>query len=1702
MDQFLLQQAIKLNNQRKRRMWWKRFVRVVAMVVVFCTTYALILPAITLHTETVCGMEEHRHTELCYGPNLSCLSELSPANTVHTHDTLCYGTDGEIRCTLQERVVHEHEESCYNRLEEKTCLLEETDGHTHEDACYEVSEVPICGLEELPAHTHEDTCYGSEVLTCQLAITAGHTHEETCYELQQILTCTQQVCEPHIHSDGCFEVETVFICGREESAPHSHTGACYQTVENQICAAEESEGHSHTDACYQKEERLVCTKTETDGHTHNESCKEQKKNWICTLAETEGHAHLETCYTEKKVAVCGQEEHDAHEHGSSCYQRPLTCQLQETEGHTHSEICNIKSICTLAEISAHSHDKTCVAVKEELLCKIPEVILHAHDRTCRNESGELICDMQEFALHKHTETCVKQEIICGLEEHAHEEACYPVEETAPTETGFICGYGRHTHREDCYGEDGILICSVPEHTHSAACVVENYDPQADDESESDWYATVASVPLTGNWPTDVLTIAESQLGYRESVRNVVLQEDGTLKGYSRYGDWYGIPHGDWCAMYVAFCMHYAGVKHYPVDAACQKWIQKLEERGFYRNAESYEPKPGDIIFFDGNKDGISDHVGLVTSKESSDENAAGKIHTIEGNSGDRVQQCSYDADDPVIIGYGVMASGEHITMSVRSDDYTVTVNFGASAQIPADAQLDVREIHQGTAEYQNYYEQSLQALHSSEDPESVQGISFARFFDISFVVGERKIEPYAPVSIAITYDEAVEIAQNDTGLAIHFADEGIEILDAITNAEASDVEQTADTFVFIQDSFSVTGTVVTGYSVPRAANDFDLSNAQRLTDVISSIKVMNGLGVETKVFANGDAFTIVMEGTIQSYQFSGSNPKTFYFNLSDTMKLASYACSSGVSSAFIDGSSNTFLMAVDPVVGSNGFQPVPFRVELHGQAINQTGGVSYVTIRWDQYQVYSSKQVFTYSGTDGIVVTAQIMGGSFSPSRYQLMLEQVDETNYLGNIRNFVANQYSRRDLVDAAVYKVWLQNISNPNEKQQLASPYVLVMEYSDGQVAVPSGGQGIVINMNNGSPNKPTGYAVETYGEYVSKASISDPYSALSQFAVASLTGITEGTTGSGYSLQFNDQTDAFIRDPAYAGYYNENSPIGTAGSFHIVAFDTANLDTHTNGNVLAKNLNANSNFGTNNYDHELTYIQNYLVVNSNSASKAEHVLVIGSENELGLYDNNNKYTVNGNPIDRPKNIVQDRNTASAPFINLNRVRAEIRQIAANLVGYSDMNLDVIIMDQKNVISLTDPDAVGILNVKPTDTRIFGKDYLQMSGFRSGHEGSIVINVDCTGVSQIDMPKALVVVDGQEQGTNEVVEFSNGKVLWNFINAEGVTINTHLMTGMVIAPGATVNVMQNLNGTVVADVVNIKAESHRTDFTGKIVPQTQTETHSVTIQKIREGYVGTTLANAHFDLYIWDGNGWSKVNTQSLVTNSNGLFLMERLKLNTAYKLVETVAPAGYVLMEEPCYFWVRENSGTTSPTLKPEGFTGMDVASGGILNITNEMDEQVQTTSIELQKIWDTEEIINTDRVTVSVYQLIWHEDAQIEKHLYKTVVLAKTLNWSTELSNLPLNGMIDDGRQVHYTYSVEEVRVPGFVAEYSIDNRLGVSAGTVTITNRSEADEEPGYVLPETGGSGTQYHILCGALLTVLALAYLHLLPYRRRRGDSY
>ena len=134
---------------------------------------------------------------------------------------------------------------------------------------------------------------------------------------------------------------------------------------------------------------------------------------------------------------------------------------------------------------------------------------------------------------------------------------------------------------------------------------------------------------------DVLVaIAQSQLG----------NEGGEI-----YWRWYGFEdHVDWCAIFVSWCGDQAGMlkeDSLPKYAVCDEGI-----RWFIRNGKWYnrkiEPKPGMIIFFDWDNDGVSEHTGIVEKYED------GLIYTIEGNSHDVCRRKWYAAGDKCIMGYG------------------------------------------------------------------------------------------------------------------------------------------------------------------------------------------------------------------------------------------------------------------------------------------------------------------------------------------------------------------------------------------------------------------------------------------------------------------------------------------------------------------------------------------------------------------------------------------------------------------------------------------------------------------------------------------------------------------------------------------------------------------------------------------------------------------------------------------------------------------------------------------------------------------------------------------------------------------------------------------------------------------------------------------------------------------------------------------
>ena len=100
----------------------------------------------------------------------------------------------------------------------------------------------------------------------------------------------------------------------------------------------------------------------------------------------------------------------------------------------------------------------------------------------------------------------------------------------------------------------------------------------------------------------------------------------------------------WCAIYVSAVYWKAVGESRFAEMACDAMIQKFQNLGLY--SVSGKPNVGDVIFYDWDSNGTSDHVGIVT------EVADGAYIVIEGNKSDAVGYRTIYPNYPYIKGFG------------------------------------------------------------------------------------------------------------------------------------------------------------------------------------------------------------------------------------------------------------------------------------------------------------------------------------------------------------------------------------------------------------------------------------------------------------------------------------------------------------------------------------------------------------------------------------------------------------------------------------------------------------------------------------------------------------------------------------------------------------------------------------------------------------------------------------------------------------------------------------------------------------------------------------------------------------------------------------------------------------------------------------------------------------------------------------------
>lgn len=265
MKNAVLREAEKYTRARQRRKRWHTVVTCLAAVVVFCTTYALILPAVTLE-ENPCSIPEHIHSDDCY-TQISTTTKKVPVCSaeslnIHEHTQDCFDENGKVICGQADFVIHQHDSSCYDESGNLWCTLPEIKSHIHDSSCYD-------SKQELSSDISAD-----ELLT------------DTSADVEPTLICDKEEICFHEHSNSCFDQDGNLICGKMQVLEHQHTDACFETVEEPVdtesltCTLPEDENHTHGPRCYGTWE-LTCGVEE---HTHSETCRNRAET---ELAEEE-----------------------------------------------------------------------------------------------------------------------------------------------------------------------------------------------------------------------------------------------------------------------------------------------------------------------------------------------------------------------------------------------------------------------------------------------------------------------------------------------------------------------------------------------------------------------------------------------------------------------------------------------------------------------------------------------------------------------------------------------------------------------------------------------------------------------------------------------------------------------------------------------------------------------------------------------------------------------------------------------------------------------------------------------------------------------------------------------------------------------------------------------------------------------------------------------------------------------------------------------------------------------------------------------------------------------------------------------------------------------------------------------------------------------------------------------------------------------
>ena len=851
----LLRKIKQLLKDRKIRKIWYRGVSTIGAVVVFVTTYALVLPAITMESEASCGIPAHQHSSECYEERLICGKEESDG---HHHTDDCYTTTKELICELPE---HKHDESCYDKEGNLTCKLSE---HTHKEGCYE---------------DHKE-------LTCTLQESDGHHHDSSCYE--QVLTCGR---EAHIHSTECYKEESLAVA--------ASTSATASTAATAVTASAGEEAvNDSTDAVN------TTSASDSDGTTFEET----ELSSAASHQDENGSGDLSDAATDQDpdenaepgefAGISAPAGTDINIGSDNKAEDKTTENADKAEPADNAEITDAATTATTGvlpepveqEELSDGYVPTLDPINmEQVLDKHTGFYYYHADETTDSIDGkapETLESSADITAWKKVNDDTKLAPTDLIKAYF----AYTIPAGRLNETNQVARYRlpSNIHLTD----DQIIAINQAVNGVAAAYVDQDTLQVADADNYNKYLGAEA---VEGSRTPDE-TLVEGTQEYISAVVKAENVFENTLDKDGNYIDANGNNTdgpGEYLGQDLIFVFTPYSIEKnqitYDKDgnptAAGEKitgwfacdfntdqidWVTTAEDADL---DNSTIEKSAEIVFVQSDKENdvkeirrslsmVEKTVTEVSAERNSDivdakkdkETLDDKAETSEKGSSAGKDSVAAAASSTVADDTPVKTdseepekykSGRLITFG---SDYTITLEYNADACIPENAELQVREITAETDSeaYETCLEQAKEQVATEEkDKKTTVDKNASRFFDIEIIaennIGElEKIEPKAPVNVNIQLSSKAETTSAETESSdstakedtisgdalkedptvLHFAEHGVETLDSTVNdgyrevdaqnADDNDVtKESSRDIQFEAESFSVYGVVYT-----------------------------------------------------------------------------------------------------------------------------------------------------------------------------------------------------------------------------------------------------------------------------------------------------------------------------------------------------------------------------------------------------------------------------------------------------------------------------------------------------------------------------------------------------------------------------------------------------------------------------------------------------------------------------------------------------------------------------------------------------------------------------------------------------------------------------------------------------------------------------------------------------------------------------